>query len=205
MYKAIFLLFLTTLASAQPRHHYRKHADTRLFPPSAQSQLAQNAWVDQYGLQRYQNDRDLQGAIERGDLVEVTATSALSINARLPLGRRYVRPWVIPFLTALSTRYYERFHQPLILTSAVRTVKVQRSLRHWNHNAAPAHGDVASSHLAGSTIDLSRRMTKEQNQWMEETLMNDYAVMGKVIVMEETGQWCWHIMVKPEVQWHNQM
>lgn len=136
--------------------------------------------------------------------MKVTESTALSINPRLPLGRRYVRPWVLPFLTTLSEAYYEQFHQPLILTSAVRTVKVQRSLRHWNRNAAPAHGDVASSHLAGSTIDLSRRMTKEQNQWMEQVLMNDYVVWNRAIVMEENGQQCWHIMIKPEATWPNQ-
>jgi hypothetical protein len=194
-------LLLSTLAPAHTRHS-KKYHEARLFAPSAAAQLAQNEWIDLYGLQRYNDDRDLRGAIERGDLVQITSSPSLIVNPRLPLGRRYVRPWVIPFIASLSEAYYQQFKTPLILTSAVRTVRVQRSLRHWNRNSAPAHGDVASSHLAGLTIDLARKnMSPEENRWMENELMNNYVVLGKIIVIEESGQqWCWHICVRPEAQ-----
>jgi hypothetical protein len=75
---------------------------------------------------------------------------------------------------------------------------VQRGLMRWNPNAAPIHGDVASSHLAGTTVDLERRrLTQEQIWWIEGYLLG----MGdSVIVIEELREPCFHIMVLPELR-----
>lgn len=172
-----------------------------MFPPSAESLVTQNMWIDLYGLHRYQDDQDLARAVKVQELVPIIESPALTVSPSLPPNRRYIRPWVQSFLDEVSQAYYEEFGEPLVITSAVRTVKVQRSLLHWNRNAAPAHGDRASSHLAGSTIDIARRnMTPEQNRWMEFVLQG-YALNDLILAEEETGQMCFHIFVMPDTQY----
>ena len=56
--------------------------------------------------------------------------------------------------------FYSRFHQPLHLNSAVRTVEYQLRLQRVNGNAAAVDGDGASPHLTGQAIDLGKRGMK---------------------------------------------
>ena len=101
-------------------------------------------------------------------------------------------------LRELSYQYLMKFGQPLELTSAVRTVQVQRRLLHWNKNAAPIHGETASSHMTGATVDISRRrMTPFQSRWME-LLLTEYAVQNRIVFLEEKVQPCFHIFVIPQ-------
>jgi hypothetical protein len=176
---------LTLFCSASAKH-------SRAFPPSRASLLEQNAEIDRLGLQRYENDRDLSAAVERGDLVPLTST--VCVARSLPTNRRYTRPWVNSFLDSIGSAYLAQFGKQLQVNSAVRTVKVQRCLAHWNRNAAPAHGDTASSHLAGLTVDIARRgLTKKQNTWIEQFLLG----LGTgIIVEEEIHQPCFHVLVK---------
>ena len=49
----------------------------------------------------------------------------------------------------------------------VRTADQQQILRRHNRFAAPAAGDTASTHLAGVSVDLSRRgLSNTQYQWI---------------------------------------
>jgi hypothetical protein len=74
-------------------------------------------------------------------------------------------------------------------------VVVQKKLRRHNRNAAPAEGEIASSHLAGVTVDLQRRgMTKAEIHWVENYLVPMKAA-GLVEPEEERRQWVFHIMV----------
>ncbi len=81
------------------------------------------------------------------------------------------------------------------MTSAVRTVEVQKKLRRHNHNAADIDGDLASPHLTGATIDIGKRgMTKKQLEWCRNYLLekqND----GNIDVEEEFRQRVFHITV----------
>jgi hypothetical protein len=71
----------------------------------------------------------------------------------------------------------------------------QKKLRRYNKNAAPVEGEVASSHLSGATVDLARRyMTPKEVRWMEIQLFLLH-IRGRVEVMEEHRQLCFHIMV----------
>ena len=89
----------------------------------------------------------------------------------------------------------ESFGQQIQVNSAVRTVLVQKKLRRHNRNAAPAEGEIASSHLAGVTVDLQRRgMSKQQIKWVEGYLVPMKAA-GLVEPEEERRQWVFHIMV----------
>ncbi len=166
-----------------------------VFPPSHESLLRQNAEIDRLALSRYQDEVDLSAAVANGELVALPLSPALVVDPRLDPSRRYCRPWTARFLTDLSNDFYAKFHVPLMVDSAVRTVEVQKKLRKRNRNAAPYEGEVASSHLAGLTVDLARkRMTKQQVKWVEFRLLYYYA-RHWVIVEEEYYQLCFHIEV----------
>jgi hypothetical protein len=179
--------------------HHRRHLSwlswTRMFRPSHESLLLQNAEIDRLELPRIQNDTELEALKADGSLLEIVPNESLKIEPSLDPSRRYCRPWTLDFVNDLSTAYYNRFRAQIQVNSAVRTVKVQKKLRRHNRNAAPADGDTASSHLAGVTVDLQRRgMTKEQSAWMEHYLFYMKA-LGLVEPEEERRHWCFHIMV----------
>ena len=58
------------------------------------------------------------------------------------------------------------------MNSLVRTAEQQRRLRRHNRFAAPEAGDTVSTHLAGVSVDLSRRgLSKAQYEWMRSYLL----------------------------------
>lgn len=170
---------------------------TRAFVPTHAGQLAQNAEIDHLGLHRFKDDRELRSAVREGSLVPLPTAQGIVIARQLPANRRYIRPWVVDFLLGMASGYYLRFGVPLQVNSAVRTERIQRNLRHWNPNAAPIHGESASSHLAGTTVDLARRgLSKEQVWWIEGYLLGIGS--ERVIVFEETNsEACFHIFIIP--------
>jgi hypothetical protein len=182
------------LGECYPRHKPRPGPNS-----NHGAQIAQNREIDRLGLTRIKNEKELRTLVLNGSLVPILSSSSLAIDPRLPLNRRYVRPWTKQFLTELSTAYTTRFGRPLTLTSAVRTVRIQSRLLHINHNAAPAHGEEASAHLTGAAVDISRKgMTPEQDRWMESALL-EYTVENRVIYLEEHVQPCYHVMVLPDL------
>jgi hypothetical protein len=193
------VLVCSVLAHAHVRRRqHPKVPDTRMFIPSRSSLLAQNTESDRLGLHRIKNDMELKSMVQSKELVELLSSPSLAIDPRLPQNRRYCRPWTLSFLLQASTTYSQQFGKPLVVTSAVRTEQVQRRLLHWNRNAAPVHGEKASSHLTGATIDISRRsMTTEQRLFTEQLLLL-YSAMNNIIVEEERGQLCFHIFVMPQ-------
>ena len=125
----------------------------------------------------------------------IEQSESLRIQSALEPSRRYCRPWTRDFVEDLSEVFYDRFHEQIQVNSAVRTVKVQKQLRRKNRNAAPAEGEVASSHLAGITVDLQRRgLTKDEIHFIEYYLFYLRA-LGLVEPEEERRHWCFHIMV----------
>jgi len=166
-----------------------------VFRPSRDSLLRQNAEIDRMDLPRIKDDDELRSLIESRDLVPIEASESLKIEPSLDPNRRYCRPWTRDFLDDLSGAYYDQFHSQIQVNSAVRTVKVQKKLRRHNRNAAPYEGEIASSHLAGITVDIQRRgMTKQQIQWVEQYLM-PMKEAGLVEPEEERRHWCFHIAV----------
>jgi hypothetical protein len=116
-------------------------------------------------------------------------------DSRLPANRRYCRTWTGRFLADLARVHYERFHKPLQINSAVRTVEYQRHLLHINGNAAPAEGDVASPHLTGEAVDIAKKgLTPSEVAWMRAYLL-PLQTAGKIDVEEEFQQSCFHISV----------
>lgn len=157
--------------------------------------LHQNEMAEADGLGRVQNDADLEGMRERGMLVSLPIGSGLGVDDRLPVNRRFSRPWTASFLNDLARAHYAHFHTPLQVNSAVRTVEFQQHLMHINGNAAPADGDTASPHLTGQAIDLAKRgMPLAEIAWMRGYLL-PLIEEGKIDVEEEFQQSCFHISV----------
>jgi hypothetical protein len=166
-----------------------------LLKGSHETLLRENEMIDVAGIPRIEDDVQLDSLIEREDLVRIPETDALRLNPGLLPDRKYARPVVIDFLHDLSTAYYDRFRQPLVVTSAVRTVLQQRKLRRHNSNAAPENGEAASSHLSGLTIDLGKRgLNKQQHSWLEQYLKN-LKDQNVIEPLEEHRQACFHVMV----------
>ncbi len=187
----------TSISQRSGRRHrrYRRVYWNPVFRPSHDSLLKQNAEIDRLELPRIQDDTELEQLKLDGKLVPIVPGQTLRIDPRLDLDRRYCRPWTRDFVEDLASNYYQRFGQQIQVNSAVRTVVVQKKLRRHNRNAAPASGEIASSHLAGVTVDLQRRgMSKEQIKWVEGYLVPMKAA-GLVEPEEERRQWVFHIMV----------
>lgn len=181
--------------SAVRRVHMRRLRWNPLFRPSRDSLLRQNEEIDRLNLPRIQDDDELEQLKASEDLVPIVAGPTLRFDPRLDPDRRYCRPWTRDFVDDLSEAYYKEFHQQIQVNSAVRTVKVQKKLRRHNRNAAPAEGDLASSHLAGITVDIQRRgMSRQQIKWMEQYLL-PLKDLGLIEPEEERRQWVFHIMV----------
>jgi hypothetical protein len=155
----------------------------------------QNLMANEAGLERIQDDATLERLRANRQLVSFPQNGALRVNPELPTNRRYARPWAVQFSVDLSRQFYMRFHEPLQVNSAVRTVEYQVRLQRVNGNAAPADGDVASPHLSGEAIDFGKRgMSMAQIAWMRAYLM-PLMTAGKIDVEEEFQQACFHISV----------
>ncbi|HWY67028.1 MAG TPA: DUF5715 family protein [Terriglobales bacterium] len=186
------------------RHHRRPHLRRLRFygPPvapelrgSRDSLLKQNSEIDQAGLVRIEDDAALEQLEARGVLIPIPASDHLRINPSLKENRRYARPWTVQFIDDMAQEFYNQFGKPLTVTSAVRTAAQQRRLTRTNHNAAPAEGEVASSHLAGTTVDIGKRwLSRKQHKWIADYLarMKEQDIIEPE---EERRQACFHVMV----------
>jgi uncharacterized protein DUF5715 len=162
---------------------------------SHDSLVRQNERAEQDGILRIKDDGDLLTLRREGSLVALPQLASMRVDSRLPANRRYCRAWTSYFLTDLARVHYERFHKPLQINSAVRTVEYQRHLLHINGNAAPAEGDVASPHLTGEAVDIAKKgLTPSEVAWMRAYLL-PLQNAGKIDVEEEFKQSCFHIAV----------
>jgi uncharacterized protein DUF5715 len=159
------------------------------------SMLRQNQEVDRLQLPRIADDTQLEELERTQELVQIHETKSLHISPAIVPNKRYCRPWTNQFLVDMSEAYYNRFHVPLQVNSAVRTMEQQYKLRFHNSNAAPEAGENASSHLAGITLDLAKRgLTRPQHQFVVDYLKG-LRDQGLVEAAEERRTHCFHIMV----------
>ena len=170
----------------------------RALPPlrgSYESLVRQNQRNEAEGLQRVEDDADLLRLRDEHKLVGLPVSVGLRSDQRLPTDRRYCRPWTARFLSDVARVHYSRFHRPLQVNSAVRTVAFQEHLLRINGNAAPVEGDIASPHLTGATIDIAKKgLSVSEIAWMRAYLLPLQAA-GKLDVEEEFYQSCFHITV----------
>ncbi|MDE1177040.1 MAG: DUF5715 family protein [Edaphobacter sp.] len=177
---------------------YNKRGRLIVPPPMRGSHeilVRQNVVADRDGLDRIQDDNDLERMRTARLLVGIPVSSALTVDDRLPVNRRYARPWTAQFLVTLSRAHYARFHTPLQVNSAVRTVEFQQHLQHINGNAAPAEGETASPHLTGQAVDLAKHgLSITEIAWLRGYLL-PLSQEGRIDVEEEFQQSCFHISV----------
>ncbi len=166
-----------------------------LFRPTRESMVLQNSQINEMQLPRIKNDSELEALKVSGDLIPLRESEYVHISGALPVNRRYARPWTVNFVEDLGKAYFAEFGVPIQVNSAVRTVQVQRRLRRRNRNAAAESGELASSHLAGVTVDLQRGgLTKAQHIWLEDYFAN-LKTLGLIEPEEERRHYCFHVMV----------
>jgi hypothetical protein len=155
----------------------------------------QNLMADEAGLERIQDDSDMDRLRANRDLVDFVDTHELRINPELPYDRRCARPWTVQFAMDTARAFYAKFGVPLEVNSAARSVSYQLRLQATNGNAAGIDGDAASPHLTGQAIDLGKRgMSRAELAWMRGRLV-PLMQAGKIDVEEEFKQACFHISV----------
>lgn len=90
---------------------------------------------------------------------------------------------------------HEIFGTKLKITSLIRTVATQRSLRSRNGNAAPARGESRSTHLTGASVDISKHPhSKREIYWLRQVLRR-LTRQGFLHAIEEFHQPHFHVMV----------
>ncbi len=159
------------------------------------SLVRQNLMVGEDQLERIQDDAQLEELTRSHALSALPEDETIGVNPSLPIDRRYCRPWTRSFLSSIAQDHFERFHRPLLVTSAVRTVLVQQQLRRWNGNAAGLEGDTASPHLTGAAVDIAKQgMTRAELNWARQYLL-DLQDQGKLDAEEEFLQPVFHVTV----------
>ena len=180
---------------AEARVHRGRPRENKIFAANHNSVKLENEAADAFGAPRFLTLDDVRKGISDYILVPLSNQRAYTVCRKLPDNRRYALPSTSFFLESLATEYYDQFHQPLVVDSAVRPATVQKKLSRWNRSAAPAYGAYPSSHERGTTIDLSKHITKAQYRWMVMRLLY-YRAIGRVLVIEEKN--CMHIFVNGE-------
>jgi hypothetical protein len=187
-------------AAVQPMVLPGLYRDGRLVVPAPlrgtrEILVHQNTMADEEGLERIRNEADLNRLRAAHELVNLQESVSLRVNPELTADRRCARVWSVRFAEDMARAFYARFHEPLQVNSAVRTVAFQVRLRRVNGNAAATGGDGASPHLTGQALDFGKRgMSVEEIAWMRLYLL-PLMQAGKVDVEEEFQQACFHISV----------
>ncbi len=162
---------------------------------SKTKQQTQNLRANEEGLTRIKDDSMLNRFVASGLLVPLPESGVVKVDPRLDEDRRYARPWTKRFAENFGTAFHKQFKDTLQINSGVRTVESQKELRRTNGNAAAATGPNASSHLTGSTLDITYlHMTADQKRWAENYLREREA-KGWITAVEEVKQKVFHIMV----------
>jgi hypothetical protein len=133
-------------AAAQPVVLPGLYRNGRLIVPaplkgSHEVLVHQNLMADNEGLERIVDDGDLARLRASHDLVNFPESASLHVNPELAADRRCARVWTVRFATDIARQYYARFHQPLQVNSAARTIAYQLHLQRTNGNAVGVGGD----------------------------------------------------------------
>src|SRR5271154_4880029 len=118
----------------------------KFYPATRDSVLIENEYADAMHAHRYLTQGDVEEGIFNHRLTALYNNNIYRLAPQLPIERGYALPNTVKFLNDLAMDHYHQFHRPLVVDSAIRPAKVQRSLMHRNHCAAPAYGERASTH-----------------------------------------------------------
>jgi hypothetical protein len=113
----------------------------------------------------------------------------------VPEWRRVTRPWTRLFLYQLGEAAHRLFGGRLRVTDLARTEAVQAALGEWNGNAAPARGPLASAHLTGAAVDISKvEQSDLEIAWLR-VVLRRLTARGVVSAIEEFAQPHFHVTV----------
>ncbi len=185
---ALMALSLSGAASARVRRD-RPH-ENKIFAANHDSVRLENEAADTMGAFRFMTQVDVDAAVDSGELLSLRG---VCVDKRLPYNRRYALPSTVTFMEQLTIEFSQVFHGCPVVDSAIRSADVQKKLARRNHNAAPAYGEYPSSHERGTTLDISKHLTKEQYHWLILRLFY-YREIGRILVIQERN--CFHIFVK---------
>jgi hypothetical protein len=134
--------------------------------------------------------------VAAGRLVRLPAETATYEVAGVDPRLRLARPWTKRFVEQLAGALHGLFGERLRVTSLTRTPERQAALRRSNANAAPARGDLRSTHLTGAAVDLSRRsLSPEATVWLRAVLRR-LTTQGVVHAIEEFREPHFHVLVR---------
>lgn len=187
----VYAVALLLSTQAYARAHRRRPREAKIFAADRDSVLRENEAGNAMGALRYFTQPMVDQAVLRGELVPLGGPYVIS--PKLTANRRYALPSTVQFLEELGVLFYAQFHKQLMVDSAIRPATTQRELH--LRNAAAAYGDRASTHERGTTVDVSKNLTRAQRQWLVSRLLY-YWALGRVLVIQERG--CYHIFVKGE-------
>jgi hypothetical protein len=157
--------------------------------------LRENARADADGLSRLRTRAALDRFVRAGLLVPVLEVTRGFRVVGVPRWRRVARPWTRLFLYQLGQAVHALFGGRLRVRDLTRTEAVQAALGAWNGNAAPARGAVASTHLTGASVDLSKvEHSDVEIAWLR-LVLDRLTERGLVSAIEEFAQPHFHVMV----------
>ena len=187
----VFCAALLACTQADARTHRRhRPREIKIFAAKPDSILLENEVAEGMGAYRYFTQAQVDAAVQDGTLVRLYTSYVLIVSPKLPMERRYALPATVTFVNTLATEFFLQFHQPLMVDSAIRAATTQRGLH--LRNAAAAYGPKASSHERGTTVDISKHLTKAQQRWLLVRLVY-YHALGRVLVINERS--CYHLFV----------
>lgn len=212
---ALFCLFMLVSSHGLDAKKHKSHAGpvrkdpcSELLKGRPESLERQNRRIDAVEIHRFENDADLAQAIQDGSMVLLEDMPGMKVNEDQVLPKfRYVRPWVRDYLFVRAAEFYKLFGgRSFQINSAVRTREYQRKLRQINPkthkpenaNAAEIAGPRASSHIAGTTVDVAKKgLTRAELQWFRMDLCRDERE-NLIEATEERKQAVLHFMVFPQ-------
>jgi hypothetical protein len=157
--------------------------------------VRENARADADGLSRLRTRAALDRFVRAGLLVPLPEEARGFRVVGVPGWRRVARPWTRRFVQQLGDALYALFGSRLRVTDLARTEAVQKALGEWNGNAAPARGAVASTHLTGASVDLSKiEHSDVEIAWLR-LVLGRLTARGLVSAIEEFAQPHFHVMV----------
>jgi murein DD-endopeptidase MepM/ murein hydrolase activator NlpD len=183
------------LPAGHELRHARLAALAAPIPASRGHLRRENARADADRLSRVRARRDLERFVRAGLLVPVPEAGPGFRVGDVPPWRRVARPWARLFLEHLGQAVHVLFDGRLRVTDLTRTEAVQAALAEWNGNAAPARGPVASTHLTGAAIDLSKvEHSDAEIAWLR-LVLTRLSRQGLVTAIEEFAQPHFHVLV----------
>jgi LysM repeat protein len=164
-------------------------------PASRGHLVRENARADADGLSRLRTRASLGRFVRAGLLVPLPEETRGFRVVGVPPWRRVTRPWTRRFVQQLGEAVHALFGSRLRVTDLTRTEAVQEALGEWNGNAAPARGAVASTHLTGASVDLSKvEHSDVEIAWLR-LVLGRLTQRGLVSAIEEFAQPHFHVMV----------